>query len=321
MTAMMAKYANSIRLSAIVVALTTLYPPWNFFEKGQLVETAGYAFLLTPPVTDSGVAQINITTLAVEIVVALTLIWGFTLGSSGISKVSDDSSTPEEKETRYWRTIASNIINDKRYFSIVIFGLVGIAGIALANKFFQPSPSSNIVKSVSVPEIKPLKTESPATTSIQSNSDDVEKTKRMLSEMHQKHIQELAKQQQIERQNDLRRARLFRPKVWSSLKIPMDGVKAQLQTVLDAHAGVYYKFWLEGSPEQLEMAKSYYSGFNVQMLDRQGFKISEFIAYEADLVSNQSKGARMILSTKGNLPLLEEEYSKITHWAVSPAAR
>jgi len=320
---MTSKYSNAIRLSAIAIALITLFPPWNSFERGHLVESLGYAFLFTPPEPDSGVAQINITTLAVECLVSLVLVWGFALGAPLRNSKEQNNGVPNSKQRIFEQGFLKSLIEDSRYFSILLFGLVGIAGILVAQKFFGPQESAIPVPTPVVEMPTPTSSlptnNSPAgTEAIQVDKAAAEASKKMLAEMHEKHLKEVAKEQQLQKQADLQRAKLFQPKIWRVQKTQISGVNAHLQTVLDAHSGVFYKFWLSGNPEVMEMAKSYYSGYTVQLLNRQGFKIGEFNAFQSDFVS-YSKASQVTLVAKGNLPLLENEYSKITQWVVSAA--
>lgn len=363
----MSKYTNYIRLSAVAIALLTLFPPWNNFYGGHAVDTAGYAFLFTPPEVSQGVAQINVTTLVVECFVALAIIWGLALGTqnspasrkpldSNVSEVqsnsveSADSDLSETSESSiasrasnvfaysyhveknvspsttsqkvFETSFLKQVVEDRRYFSILVLGLVAIAAVVVGRRIFEPQLQTVPVVSAPIEkpilsEIKPLRQTQPIQSPPQVSRETVDATKKMLTEMHDKHLKEVAQQQQIQKQNEIRRARLFQPKTWRTLKTSISGVSAHLQTTLDAHEGVYYKFWLAGSPEVIEMAKSYYSGYTVQFLNRQGFKIATFSTYQPDLVSFQ-KGASMSLLAKGNIPLLEEEYSKITQWSMIP---
>lgn len=358
---MISKYTNAIRYSAVAIALITLFPPWNAFDRGHLVETVGYSFLFTPPETSAGVAQINITTLVVECFVALAIIWGLALGTknshgsnnllasngsevqsrtvesadvstSDMSKSSIASTAPNafaysylvEKNTSPSRTyhkvfepsFLKQVVEDRRYFSILVLGLVVIAALIVGRRIFQPTPELKPVAGAPVAEavvseVKPLTESPPIQRPPQVSPETLDATKKRLAEMLAKHLKEVAQQEQIQKQIEIRRARQFQPKTWRLLKTPISGVSAHLQTTLDAHEGVYYKFWLTGNPELIEMAKGYYSGYSVQLLNRQGYKVAAFSAYQSDLTSFQ-KGNSMSLLAKGNIPLLEEEYSKIT---------
>lgn len=364
---MISKYTNAIRFSAVAIALITLFPPWNAFDRGHLVETVGYSFLFTPPETSAGVAQINITTLVVECFVALAIIWGLALGTknsrgsnnllasngsevqcrtvesadvgtSDMSNSSIASTAPNafaysylvEKNTSPSRTyhkvfepnFLKQVVEDRRYFSILVIGLVVIAALVVGRRIFERTPepkpeASDAAAKAVVADDKPLTQSQPIQTLPQVSPETVNSTKNMLSEMHAKHLKEVAQQQQLQKQSEIRRARLFQPKTWRTLKTPISGVSAHLQTTLDAHEGVYYKFWLAGNPELIEMAKGYYSGYSVQMLNRQGFRVAAFSAYQSDLTSFQ-KGPSMSLLAKGNIPILEQEYSKITQWSMVP---